>query len=177
MLLIEALESRIAKSELGQEWIDNSLLDKDVWSLEELGYSKDELNMRGAKNLHFEDFSLSWLKLLTKLAILSTIRKKHSLTTVSTVLTYDSIWRWLEKFSQKANLTDKQGRRFKLTSHKFRHTKASIMLIGIANTEENIIALTASKRILRVNLLGHSGVKVVFANLDWDVTYAKNLSP
>jgi hypothetical protein len=25
----------------------------------------------------------------------------------STVLTYDSIWRWLEKFSQKANLTDK----------------------------------------------------------------------
>lgn len=82
MLLIEALESRIAKSELGQEWIDNPLLDKDVWSLEELGYSKDELNMRGAKNLHFEDFSLSWLKLLTKLAILSTIRKKHSLTTV-----------------------------------------------------------------------------------------------
>ena len=36
----------------------------------------------------------------------------------STVLTYDSIWRWLEKFSQKANLTNKQGRRFKLTSHK-----------------------------------------------------------
>jgi integrase len=339
MLLIEALESRIAKSELGQEWIDNPLLDKDVWSLEELGYSKDELNMRGAKNLHFEDFSLSWLKLLTKLAILSTIRKKHSLTTVrlrvcslkqfdsfllefgytqpelingsliekfitigcqknrqsaisyasklwaeegwlrlpyahrryqeetpsikaipeevlhqiyenfhlfppllerlfrlqlalgcrivemlslprqclkkegsqwflkrwvqkrqhwrfyrvhrsiaelvieqqkfldkqlgelsefnklfcklsvspvdgvkailrtganrfdvepvyfSTVLTYDSIWRWLEKFSQKANLTDKQGRRFKLTSHKFRHTKASIMANSEAEDE------------------------------------------
>jgi hypothetical protein len=88
MLLIEALESRIAKSELGQEWIDNPLLDKDVWSLEELGYSKDELNMRGAKNLHFEDFSLSWLKLLTKLTILSTIRKKHSLTTVKLRVCY-----------------------------------------------------------------------------------------
>ena len=76
MLPIEALESRIAKSELGQEWIDNPLLNKDVWSLEELGYSKDELNMRGAKNLHFEDFYLSWLKLLTKLTTLSTIRKR-----------------------------------------------------------------------------------------------------
>ena len=45
MLPIEALQSRIAKSELGQEWINNPLLDKDVWSLEELGYGKDELKM------------------------------------------------------------------------------------------------------------------------------------
>lgn len=78
MFPIEALQLRIAESELGQEWINNPLLDKDVWSLEELGYSKDELNMREARNLHFEDFSLSWLKLLTKLTILSTIKKKHS---------------------------------------------------------------------------------------------------
>ena len=85
---IEALESRIAKSELGQEWINNPLLDRDVWSLEELGYSKEELNMRTAKNLHFEDFSLSWLKLLTKLTTLSIIRKKHSLTTVRVRVCY-----------------------------------------------------------------------------------------
>ena len=53
----------------------------------------------------------------------------------SAVLTYGSICRWLEKFSQKANLTDKQGRRFKLTSHKFRHTKASIMANSEAEDE------------------------------------------
>ena len=88
MLAIEALQSRIAKSELGQEWINNPLLDRDVWSLEELGYSKEELNMRTAKNLHFENFVLSWLKLLTKLTILSTIRQKHSLTTVKMRVCY-----------------------------------------------------------------------------------------
>ena len=38
MLPIEVLQERIERSELGKAWIDNSLLNQDVWSLGELGY-------------------------------------------------------------------------------------------------------------------------------------------
>ena len=67
------------KSELGRKWTDNPLLDKDVWSVEELGYSQEELKIEGTHNIYFEDFSLPWLKLLTKLTALATAREKHSL--------------------------------------------------------------------------------------------------
>ena len=79
MLPIEALQEKIGQSELGQEWINNSLLNQDVWSVEELGYSKEELKIQESRNIYFEGFSLPWLKLLAKLTALASAREKVSL--------------------------------------------------------------------------------------------------
>ena len=76
MLPIEALQERIRKSELGQELIDNPLLNKDIWSFEELGYAKEEIEIQQRRRIFFEEFSLPWLKLLAKLVVLAMARQK-----------------------------------------------------------------------------------------------------
>ena len=83
MLSIEALQERIANSELGQKWINNPLLDQDIWSLKELGYTAEELKIKARSNIYFEEFSLPWLKLLTKLTTLAIAREKGSIGTVN----------------------------------------------------------------------------------------------
>ena len=88
MLPIEALQQRIRQSELGQEWVDNPLLDKDIWSVEELGYSQEDFKIRGTQNIYFDKFSLPWLKLLAKLTILSELRRKSSLGLVTKRVSY-----------------------------------------------------------------------------------------
>ena len=88
MLPIEALQSRIAKSEWGQGWINNPLLNRDVWSVEELGYSEEESKIGRIRNIYFEGFSLSWLKLLTKLTTLSAAREGNVLGTAQRRVLY-----------------------------------------------------------------------------------------
>lgn len=83
MLPIEALQERIERSELGKAWIDNPLMDRDVWSLEELGYSQEEMRVKSTKNIYFQEFSLPWLKVLSKLTILALVREGYALTTVT----------------------------------------------------------------------------------------------
>ncbi len=82
MLPIEALQQRVKQSELGQEWIDNPLLNQDIWSVEELDYSEEESKITGIRNIYFEKFSLPWLKLLAKLTAKATIRERSSLSLV-----------------------------------------------------------------------------------------------
>ncbi|VEP18268.1 Phage integrase [Hyella patelloides LEGE 07179] len=82
MLPIEALQEKIRQSELGQEWINNPLLDRDIWSLEELGYAAEELKIKSKRNIIFKHFSLPWLKLLTKSTVLAMVKSKFSLDTV-----------------------------------------------------------------------------------------------
>ncbi|MEO1433016.1 MAG: tyrosine-type recombinase/integrase [Cyanobacteria bacterium J06633_8] len=60
-----------------------------------------------------------------------------------------SIQRWLRAFGEKANLRDKYGNRFKLKSHQFRRTKASIM--AYLETEDEYIAA----------ILGHSSLDML----------------
>ena len=88
MLPIEALQEKIDHSELGQEWIHDPLMNKDVWSVEELGYTKEESKIVGTRNIYFEEFSLPWLKLLTKLTIKASVREKCSLRVVSNRIIY-----------------------------------------------------------------------------------------
>ncbi|MGB5710222.1 MAG: hypothetical protein WBM44_04840 [Waterburya sp.] len=83
MLPIEALQSRIANSELGQQWIMHPLINKDVWALIDLGYTKEELAILGRQYIYFNGLRLSWLKLLTKLTVLASVREKHSFRTIS----------------------------------------------------------------------------------------------
>ena len=79
MLPIEVLQKRIERSELGKEWIDNPLLNQDVWSLEELGYSEEELQIINRKNIYFKEFYLPWLKVLSKLTALAMVREGFSI--------------------------------------------------------------------------------------------------
>jgi len=77
----EQFKKQIAKSELGKELINDPLMNQDVWSLKKLGYSEEECRLSGHHNLYFENFSLSWLKILTKLTIKVMLIKKKSLST------------------------------------------------------------------------------------------------
>ena len=94
---IEALQQRIEQSELGQEWIDNPILNLDIWSLEKLGYGREELKIIGKKNIHFREFSLPWLKLLTKLTVLAIVREGYS---VSSILQKARCLKQFDKFLQ-----------------------------------------------------------------------------
>ena len=83
MLPIEALQERINNSELGQKWINDSLMNQDIWLLTELGYSEEKCRIYGSQNLYFDKFSLFWLKLLTKLTVKAEVLERHSLTAVT----------------------------------------------------------------------------------------------
>ncbi len=95
MLPIEALQERLKKSELAQEFIDSPLLNRDVWSVEELGYSEEESKIKGICNIYFKEFSLPWFKLLAKLTVLTMVREKLSIGTVGMRIIY---LRQLNKF-------------------------------------------------------------------------------
>ncbi len=79
MFAVEALQERIANSELGREWINDPLMNKDIWSLTELGYSEEECRVNGRYHLHLNDFSLPWLQFLSKLTIRATARQRFSM--------------------------------------------------------------------------------------------------
>lgn len=85
---IKALQSKIEQSELGQEWVDNPLLNQDTWSVEELGYTEEESKIIGIRNIHFKNFSLSWLELLAKLTALASVRERSSLSLVYIRVSY-----------------------------------------------------------------------------------------
>lgn len=79
MLSIKALQKQIGRSELGQEWIYDPLMNQDIWSLAELGYSEEECRIYSRKNIYLDSFDLPWLKLLAKLTVKASIRSKFSL--------------------------------------------------------------------------------------------------
>ena len=89
MLPIEALQERIKKSELGREWINNPLLNRDIWLFKELGYKEEEIKITNNSNsIYFDKFSLPWLKFLTKLTVLASSREKHSLGVIKNRIYY-----------------------------------------------------------------------------------------
>lgn len=65
-------------------------------------------------------------------------RFKLELKYVPDFLKYSTIQSWLLDFREEADLKDKHGKRFKLTSHMFRHTKASVM--AYCEVEDEYIA-------------------------------------
>ena len=109
MLSIEALKERIGKSEIVKKWGNDSLMDRDDWPLKELGYTEEELRFTGYQNIHFEDFSLPWLKILAKLTAKTSVLEKCSLSTTKHRIIY---LKQLDKFlvakgySQPETITD-----------------------------------------------------------------------
>ncbi len=75
----EVLEKRVAESELGREWMNDPLMNQDVWKLTELGYNEEDCRMNGQRNIYFDKFNLPWLKLLAKLTTKAGVRERHSI--------------------------------------------------------------------------------------------------
>ena len=85
---LQQLQSKVSTSELGQRFINHHLLKKDIWSLEELGLSKEALAILTSKNLYFKKISLPWLKLLVKLTILVLSFETDSISSIIQKYTY-----------------------------------------------------------------------------------------
>ncbi len=79
---LQQLQSKVFTSELGQRFINHPLLSKDIWSLEELGFSEEALALSTCQNIYFRDFNLPWLKFLAKLTILIVLSEKNSIDSV-----------------------------------------------------------------------------------------------
>ena len=95
MLSLKVLQERVANSELGREWINDPLMDRDIWALTELGYSEEECTISSDIHIYFNRFSLFWLKLLAKLTVKASVRKQYSFTSL---FVYSRILRQLDEF-------------------------------------------------------------------------------
>ena len=76
-LSLETLQERIAQSELGEAWSQNTLLQNDIWSLTDLGCTPEQLSNISTRKLYFKQFQLHWLKFLAKLTVLAQIDEKR----------------------------------------------------------------------------------------------------
>lgn len=101
----EVFQERVAESELGREWLNTPLMIQDIWSLTELGYSQEECRIGSSRHLYFDEFSLSWLKLLTKLTAKAIARERHSL---SLVIIRVNCLKHLDWFLVKSGFTQPQ---------------------------------------------------------------------
>lgn len=76
------LQIYIEQSELGQKFLCSPLINQDSWSLLELGFSQEELDLKSRRYLHFENFGLTWLKYLSKLTALQQRNEQFSLSRI-----------------------------------------------------------------------------------------------
>lgn len=153
MLPIKALQERIRQSELGQEWIKDPLMNQDVWSVKELGYTEEESKISGIRNIYFDKFSLPWLKLLAKLTAKAIVRERSSLSLVSIRVSYlkqlDNFL-ILEGYTQAQTLTNSLLQKFiaqKATSNR----RATIAYVARLWAEEEWLTLPYISPIYKKN--------------------------
>ena len=79
MLTLKMLQERVASSDYGREWINDPLMNQDIWELTELGYSAVECRINARYKLHLDDISLPWIKYQSKLTIRATARARFSI--------------------------------------------------------------------------------------------------
>lgn len=106
---LETLQQRVAESELGKEWINDPLMILDIWLLTALGYSEEDCQMINLHNIYFNNFSLSWLKLLTKLTAKAVARQGLSVgTLIKRIYCLSNLDRFLVKngYTQPEELTN-----------------------------------------------------------------------
>lgn len=125
MLSQKSLPERILGSELGQKWLNDSLMNQDIWSVKQFGYTEEESTIRKTRNIYFDSFSLPWLKLLAKLTALASAREKCSLGTLkSRVNNLKLLDKFLisQGYSQPEILTEALLEEFIAQSEKSRRT-------------------------------------------------------
>ncbi len=84
---LQVLNKRIAESKLGNKWINDPLINQDIWPIEKLGDFEEESTIHKNRNFYFQDFLLPWLKLLTKLTVKASVRQRHCLGTITMRIT------------------------------------------------------------------------------------------
>ena len=94
-LQIKNLQTRIEQSEIGSLWLKNPLLERDIWSMADLGYTPEDLISANNRNIYFEEIELPWLKLLTKLTVLVLSNERKS---CDTIRKFSLIFRRLSEF-------------------------------------------------------------------------------
>ncbi len=151
MLPIEALQEKIGNSELGREWINDPLMNQDVWLVEELGYTGEESKIQRIRNIHFEQFCLPWLKLLAKFTVLAIVRKKHGLTVIKErVLLLRQLDQFLitEGYSQPELITDFLMQKFVATGSKGarKNRQSTIAYVSRLWAEEQLLRLPYTSR-------------------------------
>jgi integrase len=82
ILSLEVLQQRVAESDLGKDWINDSDMFQDSWSIMALGYSEEICHIYSLQNIHFNNFSLPWLKFLTKLTAKTIAKEQLSIGTL-----------------------------------------------------------------------------------------------
>ena len=173
MLSLEALQERIRQSELGQEWIDNSLLNQDVWLVEELGYSKQECDILKCINIHFEGFLLSWLKLLAKLTVLASIREKCNLANVKNKVSYlKQLDKFLieEGYNQPELLTDSLLQKF-ITNNGKTRKQGILLYVTRLWTEEQWLRVSYTPRkykkpVPKIEVIPEEVLHQIYENFD-----------
>lgn len=109
VLPYEAFAEQVFQSELGLMWVQDPLLQQDIWPLAALAYTEEECKLQGIKNIYFDRFSLLWLKLLAKLTVKARVRERQC---ASHVLAMTITLRQLDEFlttrgyTQPEDLTD-----------------------------------------------------------------------
>lgn len=78
----EAFHRRVANSELGEKWLNDPLMNQDIWPLTAIGYSSEECQIRGGWNIYYTSFYFPWLKLLAKLTTKAGVRQKQSIASI-----------------------------------------------------------------------------------------------
>ena len=148
MFSLKALQERIGNSELGREWINDPLMNKDVWSVKELGYTEEESKITVIHNIYFQDFSLPWLKILAKLTALASAREKCSLYRIKGRINYlkqlDKFLR-SEGYSQPEIITDALLQKF-INSGSIRNRHATITYVARLWAEEQWLRLSYTPR-------------------------------
>ena len=146
MLPIEELQERIEQSELGQEFINNPLLNKDTWALIDLGYTEEEVKISTNKNIYFTDFLLPWLKLLTKLTVLAMVRQKFIIDTIKSqtyCLKQLDVFLSEQGYTQPELLTNSIVKKFVIDSKKGKDNKQqTLRYVSKLWTEEKWLKLS-----------------------------------
>lgn len=173
MLPIEALQERIERSELGKAWIENPLLNQDVWSLEELGYSEEEIEIESQKNIYFKEFFLPWLKILSKFTALAIVREGYGINSlvqkVQCLRQFDEFLQ-AESYHQPELITDSLVQKF-IASANSGIRRATISYVSRLWAEEKWLKLPYTprrykKRLPQIETIPEEVLHQVYENFD-----------
>lgn len=115
------LYERVKQSELGSQWVDDPLMQQDVWPLTALGFDEEQCRVLGERNVHFTRITLPWLKYLAKLTARARARERCSfdrIITETNCLTHLNEFLLAHGCSQPAGITESLLKAFILAGNK-----------------------------------------------------------
>lgn len=171
--LTKELQKQASQSELGRKWVDDPLMEQDVWALTSLGYTAEECRIRGCQNICFERISLPWLRYLTKLTVMARVRERHSLNTVVTeVMCLSHLDAFLVEraYAQPAEITDALLKEFIAESNRG-HRHATLVYATRLWAEEgwatlHFVPLRIRRETPKVGIIPEEVLHQIYEHLD-----------